>query len=285
MSSSLHTHPTTNGGMQNGSSVGICSIHIAYTVFLSRLMPTQLALVNRNSALELSRGVYQRAPLLVGHAYQSYVLVPFIISFHPSVHSSPLTSTLVMSDREKREREQLIFLPPFCFFLFSISEDGWIAHCHEPSHPSQAQPSPARKKASSGILLFFFFFFNVLPSFKVSPPMMFQRRKQESFFPSSVAGGGGGGEELPAFCPEEGEGWGGGGGKEFCKRLLQARKFSARGACMNVGQIHLRSLPSSHSLLFFCVRHLLIASPSSSSPSSSSSSSSHLIAASRVSSF
>ncbi len=53
------SYPTTNGGMQNGSSVGILT-HSMVQVF-ARLAPTCMLIINFVSALELSRNLIKSA--------------------------------------------------------------------------------------------------------------------------------------------------------------------------------------------------------------------------------
>ncbi len=59
--------PTTNGGMQNGSSVGLCTCCVHVFCTLGADLYAQSVLISKISASELSRKLI-KGPLLVGPA-------------------------------------------------------------------------------------------------------------------------------------------------------------------------------------------------------------------------
>ena len=69
-------YPTTNGGMQNGSSVGICTHRVHVFCTFGSDLHAQSVLIDEISASELSRK-FIKSELLVGYEY-----------LFPSCHSS-----------------------------------------------------------------------------------------------------------------------------------------------------------------------------------------------------
>ncbi len=62
----IHTHTTTNDGIQNGSSMGICTHRVYIFARLGVDLHAQSVLINKISASELSRK-FIKSVLLVGH--------------------------------------------------------------------------------------------------------------------------------------------------------------------------------------------------------------------------
>ena len=63
--SDLQAYPTTNGGMQNGSSVGPCTHYIHVFAYVAPICMLRTKNINNISASELSRKFIKSA-LLVG---------------------------------------------------------------------------------------------------------------------------------------------------------------------------------------------------------------------------
>ncbi len=70
----MRWYPTSNGGMQNGSSVGVCThcVHVFRTFGAD--LHAQLALINKISASELRKKVI-KGPLLVGSCVVPLTLI------------------------------------------------------------------------------------------------------------------------------------------------------------------------------------------------------------------
>ncbi len=65
-------NPTSNGGMQNGSSVGLCAHCIRVFARSASILHAQSVLSNAISASELRRK-FTKSPLLVGQAGESHL--------------------------------------------------------------------------------------------------------------------------------------------------------------------------------------------------------------------